>query len=75
MPPFDGKPFLAYIWGEWVGMAIYSRHYDATNRCPGKYEFFYVTNNPEDCGWEIKIEESPFPITHWMPLPNPEKPE
>jgi len=73
--PFDSKPFLACIWGEWVGQAIYARHYDATdNRCPGKYEFFYVTQNPEDEGWKIHISEDPFPITHWMPLPkSPEK--
>ena len=72
--PYDGKPFLACIWGNedagsWVGQAIYARHYDARNRPPGKYEFFYVTQNPEDEGWGIGIEERPFPITHWMPLP------
>lgn len=72
--PYDGKPFLACIWGNdtagaWVGMGIYSCHYDAGERCPGKYEFFYVSQNPEEEGWEIKIEENPFPITHWMHLP------
>lgn len=74
--PYDGKPFLACIWGNdeaggWVGMGIYARHYDAGDRCPGKYEFFYVTQNPEEEGWQIKVEENPFPITHWMRLPQP----
>ena len=76
--PYDGKPFLACIWGNneggrWVGVAIYARHYDADGRCPGKYEFFYVTQNPEEEAWQVKIEEKPFPITHWMPLPEPPK--
>jgi hypothetical protein len=74
-PPFDGQSFLACIWGEWVGQAIYVRHYDATDRIPGKYEFFYVTQNPEEEGWKIKIETVPFPITHWMPLPKPPEEE
>jgi Protein of unknown function (DUF551) len=74
--PYDSRPFLACIWGNdpsgsWVGEAIYARHYDATNRCPGKYEFFYITQDPESEGWQIRIEEKPFPITHWMPLPAP----
>jgi hypothetical protein len=72
-PPFDGKPFIACIWEEWVTEAIYAYHYDATNRVPGKYEFFYVRNDPELEGWQIRIEEKPFPITHWMPLPQPPK--
>ncbi len=72
--PFDGKPFLACIWGNdeagsWVGEAVYARHYEAGDRRPSKYEFFYVTQNPERDGWQIRIEEKPFPITHWMPLP------
>lgn len=68
--PFDSKPFLACIWGEWVGQAIYARHYGAgEDRPPSKYDFFYVTMNPEDEGWKIRIEDDPFPITHWMPLP------
>lgn len=69
--PYDGNSFLACIWGEWVGQSVYARHYDATDRCPGKYEFFYVTKNPEEYGWQIRIEEDPFPITHWAPLPKP----
>ena len=78
-PPYDSRPFLACIWGNdsaggWVGQAVYSRHYDAGNRCAGKYEFFYVTTDPEHEGWEIRIEEQPFPISHWMPLPEPPKP-
>jgi len=67
--PFDGLPFLACIWDTWTGLAVYARHYDCENRCPGKYEFFYVSQDPEEKGWEIKIEEDPFPITRWMPLP------
>jgi hypothetical protein len=69
--PFDDIPFIACIWGEQVAVAIYARHYDATNRTPGKYEFFYVSSDPELEGSQIRIEEKPFPITHWMPLPNP----
>lgn len=74
--PFDGQPFLACIWGDaegsWVGEAIYARHYDAAeDRVPMKYEFFYVTQDPEREGWKIRIETDPFPITHWMPLPKP----
>lgn len=73
--PYDGRPFLACIWGgeagAWVAQAVYVRRYDATNRCAGKYEFFYVaqTDGADEKFWEIKIEERPFPITHWMPLP------
>lgn len=70
-PPFDGQPFLACIWGDWVGLGIYAHHYDSDNRCPGKYEFFYVSENPEEVGWQIRIGEDPFPITYWMPLPKP----
>lgn len=78
LAPYDGKPFLACIWGNdenggWVGIGIYTRHYDADGRCPGKYEFFYITKNPEEERWKIKVEENPFPITHWMPLPKPVK--
>lgn len=69
--PYDGQPFLACIWGKWVGEAVYARHYESDGRVPGKYEFFYVTKDPEEEGWQIKIEEDPFPITHWMPLPKP----
>ena len=72
--PYDGKPFIACIWGKLVGQAVYARHNDAgEDRISGKYEFFYITQNPEKEGWEVKIEESPFPITHWMPLPEPPK--
>ncbi len=78
LAPFDGRPFLACIWGDsissaWIGQAIYARHYDAGDRCPGKYEFFYICQNPEDSGWQVRIEDRPFPITHWMPLPEPPK--
>lgn len=69
--PYDGAPFLACVWGKWTGEAIFARHYDAQNRCPGKYDFFYITENPEYEGLQIKIEEDPFPITHWQPLPEP----
>jgi hypothetical protein len=75
--PYDGKSFLACIWGNdsagaWVGQAIYARHYDAEKGIgPSKYEFFYVTQDPENEGWKIRIETEPFPITHWMPLPKP----
>jgi hypothetical protein len=68
--PYDGKPFLACVWGEWVGEAIYARHYDSTaDRIPMKYEFFYITQNPEEEGWKVRTENDPFPITHWMPMP------
>lgn len=70
--PFNGGPFLACIFGRWVGEAIYARHYDGgIYGPPGKYEFFYVTEDPEKEGWKIFIKEDPFPITHWMPLPKP----
>jgi len=72
--PYDSKPFLACIWGEWVGMAIYLRHYDCSEtRKPRKYDFFYVIDDPEEGSWQFTIEENPFPITHWMPLPNSPK--
>jgi len=76
-PPYDGVPFLACIWGNWVGQAIYARNYDASpGRIPMKYRFFYVTQNPENEGWKIRTEDEPFPITHWMPLPNlPKQPD
>lgn len=70
-PPENGERFLACIWGQWVGFAIYARHYDATDRCPGKYEFYYVINDPEEDNWQISKEDPLKPITHWMPLPKP----
>lgn len=70
-PPYDGRAFIACIWGQQVGQAIYARHHDGKDRCPGKYEFFYFSQDPEHEGMEIKIEDRPFPITHWMPLPEP----
>jgi len=70
--PFDKKPFLACIWGQWVGEAIYARHCDdSSDKIPGKYEFFYVCESVEDVTWQIRLEDDPFPITHWMPLPKP----
>lgn len=61
--------------GLWVGLGIYKRHYDAgpENRCPGKYEFFYVTHDPEEGGLRFKkeLEEIDRMITDWMPLPIP----
>lgn len=72
--PFDSKPFLACIWGEWVGEAIYARHYDTPEGVPpSKYEYIYVTQNPEDEGWKIPLKTDPFPVTHWMPLPEAPK--
>jgi hypothetical protein len=75
--PYDKRPFLACIWGydscAWVAQAVYVRCYDAQGRTPSKYDFIYVAQfegNSEKI-WEIKLEEDPFPITHWMPLPNP----
>ena len=72
--PFDGKPFIARVWNEWTGLAIYARHYHASKEDrPGKYEFFYITNNPEEEGFEFRLDADEFPITHWMPLPEPPK--
>ena len=68
-PPETGERFLACIWGEWIGWAKYARHYDATDRIPGKYEFYYVIDDPEGDAWKIRKEDSTKPITHWMPLP------
>lgn len=75
--PYDGKPFLACIWGNeaegsWVAEAIYRRHYDdSDDRWAAKYEFFYVTRDPEVEGWKIRKEAHPFPITHWREMPLP----
>lgn len=72
--PFDGVPFLARIWNEWTGLAIYARHYHASDQdIPGKYEFFYITNNPEEEGWQVRLDIEECPITHWMPLPESPK--
>lgn len=75
--PEDGN-FLCVIdsaAGEWVGMGCYSYHYDATNRMAGKYEFFYVTDFPENEGIQFRKEDTDkmAMITHWMPLPQPPK--
>ncbi len=69
--PYDGHPFLACMCG-WVGLAIYSIHYDyPTDGPPKKYGFFYMIVDPEDEVSRIRVDRTPFPITHWMPLPEP----
>lgn len=68
--PMDGSKFLVIVWDNWVGFASYARHYDADDRCPGKYDFFYICDDPEKEGFAARVESNDFPITHWMPLPD-----
>lgn len=71
LPPTDGTNFLCVFNTYQVRFGCFARHYDTKYGCPSKRNFYYLSDDPEEEGYQILAENVCNQVDYWMPLPKP----